>query len=1247
MSDPIITQYRAGTDEDPYVQFIEVPYKVTSNKVLVNEIPDRFNRIQVKDLATSPVTNYLEITQGVPEALEFYVDYVNGIITFNDDANGKTLAISGYGKGVAYMPVSRVYTKSEDGDVVETLGDIIQAGTEAIANLDDVSTATSNAEAATSNANIAAANANTISSNISNAEELRTTAESQRVFNESERESTEATRNQNETVRQTNESNRELEEGSRESNETVRESNEQTRTSAESVRVTNELARQNHEIDRENAEASRVAGETNRESAEDVRNSNESARQASESARISNETTREDVENLRVAAEDTRVTAEAARATAESSRESAESTRQNNESNRITAESTRETQETARESNEATRISQESQRQTDTAAAIASIEETRDSFVHFGDYDPSVEYSVNNEVRYNGSTWRSLQNDNIGITPVEGPNWTLVAQRGVDGAGSVSSVNTVPPDAGGNVSLTASDIGALSGQFLPDDSRNVDDLIDQYPVGISMMYITLDAGFPTITNGVVTTYRPNDSGWGYQVVNSRDYTMFRSSLSGGITGTEWREFMDYEQRSRNYAELLTEAAEQNAKDYAWEHINLTDNRTSGFADGVNNIVDSGFYLVFMDLDDLPITSNGYVIHSALADDVDFARQIYQGLGSDDIYFRSKRAGVWEPWIRLETDSGAQSKADAAETNAKAYADQFDERGTGYEAHAEGVDTAASGYASHAEGNNTEASGDYSHSEGNLTEAIGESSHAEGRETKTGGGKYFLAPIGKYLDNAYTPTAIRFKFDGDVVSKLNGTHLRISVPAHYPPYDGEFVILSIDYSSGSNETTVVVEDNNGVLMYELSYIPAHGYRMQGVGDVEEITEEDANSVLVLFGAKYAHAEGFKTVASGESSHSQNEGTIAKGKNQTALGRYNVSQGKADSTSDSDHALIIGNGESDTDRSNAMHVTWSGDLKTSGEIEDGDGNKLSEMETASGSQVKADAAEQNAKDYSDQFDERGEGTSSHKEGSNTTATGNFSHAEGLNSTASGDMSHAENDTTTASGQGSHAEGLNTVASGGYSHAEGGGSEAIGIFSHAQNNETVAQGRSQTAIGKFNVPQGDATVITNTDHALIVGNGTDDANRSNAMHLTWDGDLKTAGEIEDGNGNKLSEMETPAGAQAKADDVDSQQVNTIAENSQNNASGISSFPNGVSVMRSSSSNGFPTTFGILTTYRYLSYGYQTFTRAGTLEIWYRSWSDVSIVWSAWKRMSTHAWGTAEPTGTPQDGDLYFQYE
>jgi hypothetical protein len=94
----------------------------------------------------------------------------------------------------------------------------------------------------------------------------------------------------------------------------------------------------------------------------------------------------------------------------------------------------------------------------------------------------------------------------------------------------------------------------------------------------------------------------------------------------------------------------------------------------------------------------------------------------------------------------------------------------------------------------------------------------------------------------------------------------------------------------------------------------------------------------------------------------------------------------------------------------------------------------------------------------------------------------ASGEYSHAEGSITKAIGDFSHAEGDNTQAVGNYSHAEGQETIASGSYSHAEGFG--------------TIALGDRQHVTGQYNF-------VSPVQSAFIVGNGTDNNNRSNLIY------------------------------------------------------------------------------------------------------------------------------------------------
>jgi hypothetical protein len=110
-------------------------------------------------------------------------------------------------------------------------------------------------------------------------------------------------------------------------------------------------------------------------------------------------------------------------------------------------------------------------------------------------------------------------------------------------------------------------------------------------------------------------------------------------------------------------------------------------------------------------------------------------------------------------------------------------------------------------------------------------------------------------------------------------------------------------------------------------------------------------------------------------------------------------------------------------------------------------------------------------------------------------NQTITGSL--IQGLEGNiATGENSHAEGSITKAIGNYSHAEGDNTQAKGDYSHAEGQETIASGSYSHAEGYQTIALANHQHVQGQYNA-------VSSVPSAFIVGNGTDDINRSNLIH------------------------------------------------------------------------------------------------------------------------------------------------
>lgn len=90
-------------------------------------------------------------------------------------------------------------------------------------------------------------------------------------------------------------------------------------------------------------------------------------------------------------------------------------------------------------------------------------------------------------------------------------------------------------------------------------------------------------------------------------------------------------------------------------------------------------------------------------------------------------------------------------------------------------------------------------------------------------------------------------------------------------------------------------------------------------------------------------------------------------------------------------------------------------------------------------------------------------------------------------------------------------SFAEGWSAEANGSGSHAEGYKTKANGNYSHTQGRETVANGAYQVVIGRFNETD-DSGLSTSSmgKYVFIIGNGTADDARSNALTVDWNGNI-----------------------------------------------------------------------------------------------------------------------------------------
>lgn len=332
--------------------------------------------------------------------------------------------------------------------------------------------------------------------------------------------------------------------------------------------------------------------------------------------------------------------------------------------------------------------------------------------------------------------------------------------------------------------------------------------------------------------------------------------------------------------------------------------------------------------------------------------------------------------------------------------------------------------------------------------------------------------------------------------------------------------------------------------------------AGGYNSHAEGGAAAygMSSHAETGATVLKDAEFAHGEGRGSIAGSYNSHAEGGGTQALGAESHSEGYQTIAQG-AKSHAEGQESKAYG------------YISHAEGYLT--EAHGGQSHAEGRETTAEGTMSHAEGFKTFA--IGDQSHTEGSGTratgvASHAEGSGNRvdkglASGNYSHVEGLNCISSGEGAHAEGNNTQSTGGASHSEGQDTIAKGGQSHAEGMGCKALGhmshaegykttanahhshaegsvtqttnnaIYSHAEGYNTIADGQAQHVAGKFN--------ISDQTSAVIIGNGTDDANRSNAHTLDWDGNAWFAGDVIAGDLSlqaMQSELElTSAGAQS----------------------------------------------------------------------------------------------------------------
>lgn len=118
---PIHIVWRKGTEDDPYIDRVEY-LKVSKQKIVLSEIPDKFTRVKISGMVE---INYDEPLKKVIHQNQFSVNYSTGVIQFHSFLEAKSVNVIYKGRGFIQYPSSRIYHQDEFNNVVESLEDII------------------------------------------------------------------------------------------------------------------------------------------------------------------------------------------------------------------------------------------------------------------------------------------------------------------------------------------------------------------------------------------------------------------------------------------------------------------------------------------------------------------------------------------------------------------------------------------------------------------------------------------------------------------------------------------------------------------------------------------------------------------------------------------------------------------------------------------------------------------------------------------------------------------------------------------------------------------------------------------------------------------------------------------------------------------------------------------------------------------------------------------------------------------
>ena len=249
-------------------------------------------------------------------------------------------------------------------------------------------------------------------------------------------------------------------------------------------------------------------------------------------------------------------------------------------------------------------------------------------------------------------------------------------------------------------------------------------------------------------------------------------------------------------------------------------------------------------------------------------------------------------------------------------------------------HAQGFNTTASGMATHAEGYSTIASGSYAHVEGYMSEAKGNESHAEGWLTYSIGHASHTEGVATYTIGQ----GAHAEGSGVVPDVLSPTFPTVKITSS---------------KANSNQVTVDSVSTNLMVGSLLKYNDKYGI-VTRIDDTTHVTVQPTTDITkpnplgaltnvtatILNGTTgygwNSHAEGQITAAIGQASHSEGMRTVAVGRASHVEGKFNILDSANVLQADGTYVHIIGNGTSESARSNAHTIDWQGNAWFQGDV-----------------------------------------------------------------------------------------------------------------------------------------------------------------------------------------------------------------------------------------------------------------------------------------------------------------------